>query len=225
MTSAIGGLFGGGTVGSAESDLSSLIPQFENYASQAASLEPNFLNLGQQTQGEQQQIYGPAITQYQAGATGQVTPDQQTDIDNTLKQMNLATSGTYANLGLGGSTMENQDVNANTQKSLAQKQQFASLDETLGLSGLGMANTYNTQNLQDLIGALSTLTGAGSILGSATSALSGAGNLAAGQQATQLGLLGSLGKALGGGSSGYGGGGYSGSYSGGYSGAGTGGLV
>ena len=219
MTSAIGGLFGGGDVSGVESQLGGVASAAENYAGQAASLEPDFLNIASTVGGEIPSIYGPAISQYQAGAAGQVTPGQQTDIDQTLQQMNLATSGTSANLGLGGSTMENQDVNANQQKSLAQKQQFASMDEQLGLSGLGMANTYTTQELNDLAGALSTLTGAGNILGSASGALNSAGNLAAGQQATQLSLLGSLGKALGGGiGSGYSGGGYSG---GSYSGAGA----
>ena len=219
MTNAIGGLFGGGDVSGVESELGGVASAAENYAGQAAAMQPDFLNLASTVGSETPQIYGPAISQYQAGAAGQVTPGQQTDIDQTLQQMNLATSGTYANLGLGGSTMENQDVNANQQKSLAQKQQFASMDETLGLSGLGMANTYTTQELNDLAGALSTLTGAGNILGSASGALNSAGNLAAGQQATQLSLLGSLGKALGGGiGSGYSGGGYSG---GSYSGAGA----
>ena len=215
MTSAIGGLFGGGPVSGAESDLSGITSAAEGYASQAAQLEPDFLNIASTVGGEIPSIYGPAISQYQAGASGQVTPDQQTDIDQTLQQMNLATSGTYANLGLGDSTMKTQDINANTQKSLAQKQQFASMDEQLGLSGLGMANTYTTQELNDLAGALSTLTGAGNILGVGSGAASAQGNIANAQAQQQQNLLTSLGKALGGGNNYSGGGGYSYTYSGG----------
>ena len=220
MTSAIGGLFGGGNASGAESDLAGISSAAEGYASQAAALAPQFETTSGNISNEAGQIYGPAINQYTAGAAGQVTPDQQTDIDQTLQQMNLATSGTYANLGLGGSTMENQDVNANTQKSLAQKQQFASLDEQLGLSGLSAANQYNSTSLQALVDALSSFTGAGNILGVASGASSAEGNIANTQTQQQLNLLTSLGKALGGGIGvgGYGGGGYSG---GSYSGAGS----
>ena len=216
--SIFSGLFGGGNASGAESDLAGISSAAEGYASQAAALAPQFEGASSNIATEAGQIYGPAIDQYTAGASGQVTPDQQTDIDQTLQQMNLATSGTYANLGLGDSTMKTQDINANTQKSLAQKQQFASLDEQLGLSGLSTANQYNTTSLQALVDALSSYTGAGNILGVASGASSAEGNIANAQTQQQLNLLTSLGKALGGGNN-YSGSGYSYSYSGG---AGTG---
>lgn len=174
----------GGDVSGIESALTSLVPQFSDYASQAAALSPGF-----EAQGTQ--IYGPAADQYVAGAAGQITPAQQAAVNQTKQQQDLQTAGTYGKLGLGGSTMETQDLNANAAKSLAQTQGFSSLDETLGLSGLSAAEQYYGLGLN-------ALTGAGNILSGATGALNSAGNLATTEQQTQLGLLGSLGSALGG---------------------------
>lgn len=179
------GAASGSDVSGIESSLESLVPQFSDYASQAAALSPIFENQGQND------IYPTALSQFQAGAAGKVTPAQQAAIDQTKQQELLQNASTYGNLGLGGSTMQTQDANAIAQKSLAQSQGFSSLDETLGLSGLTSA--LNFENL-----GLSALTGAGSILGGATGALNSAGNLASAEQQTQLGLLGSLGSALGG---------------------------
>lgn len=183
MTSSLGAA-SGSDVSGITSALESLVPQFSDYASQAAALSPGFGAQGTS-------IYGPAADQYVTGAAGQITPAQQAAVDQTLQQQNLQTAGTYGNLGIGGSTMETQDLNANKAKSLAQTQGFSSLDETLGLSGLDEAAKY--YGLQ-----LGSLTGAGQILGGATQALGSAGNLATTEQQTQLGLLGSLGSALGG---------------------------
>ena len=120
-----------------------------------------------------------------------MTPDQQAAIDQTASQMDLSTKGTYSNLGLGGSTMETQDTNANKQKSLAQTASFANLDEMAGLQGLQEALGYQGEGLTSLLDA-------GQILSGATGALTGAGGLGATEQQTQLGLLGSLGSSLGG---------------------------
>lgn len=180
MTSAASG----SDVSGIESALQSLVPQFSDYASQAAALSPGF-----ETQGTQ--IFGPSADQFVTGAAGMITPAQQAAVNQTLKQQNLQTAGTYGNLGLGGSTMQTQDTNANAAKSLAQTQGFSSLDETLGLQGLQEAGNYYGLGL-------SALTGAGQILGGATGALNSAGNLATSEQQTQLGLLGGLGSALGG---------------------------
>lgn len=187
MTSS---LFSGGDVSGIESQLAGLVPQFSALSSEAAALSPQFTSEGTD-------IYNTAIDQYKAGAAGQVTPNQQAAIDQTLKQMDLSTEGTYANLGLGGSTMATQDVNANKQKSLAQSAEFSALDEELGLKGLSSALGFQSEG----VNALGT---AGNILGGATQALSGAGNLAANQQAQQLSALNSLGTSLGGKSGGAG---------------------
>ena len=192
-------IFGGTSVSGAESDLSgvassleSLVPQFQGLSQQAAALAPIIFGQGQND------IYPTALQQYQAGAAGQVTPDQQQAINETLQQMNLSTAGTYGNLGLGPSTMETQDINANKQRSLAQTAAFANQDETQGLAGLQQALGYESGG----VGALGT---AGQILGGATTALSGAGNvynsvgsLAQNQQAQQLQALSNLGSSLGG---------------------------
>jgi hypothetical protein len=104
--------------------------------------------------------------------------------------MDLGTRGTYSHLGLGGSTMETQDLNANDLSSLAQTRQFNVQDETLGLSGLAQALGYES-------GGVNALGTAGNILSGATGALNSAGTLAAGQQAAQMQALGGIGSALG----------------------------
>lgn len=188
------GAASGGDVSGIESSLESLVPQFSALSSQAAALSPIFEQQGQQD------IYPTALNQYQTGATGQITPNQQAAVNQTLQQQQLQNASTYANLGLGGSTMQTQDANANAAKSLAQTQGFSTLDETLGLSGLTQAGNFEQLGL-------SALTGAGQILGGATGALQNAGSLATTEQATQLGLLGSLGSAIGGSSGLFGSGG------------------
>lgn len=234
------GIFGGSDVSGIESQIAALTPQFQQYAGDAAALapqfeslsanaaglEPNFLDIaslfGTQAsdlQGQGGQIFGPSFNQFQAGAQGQITAPQQAAVDQTLQQEQLQNAGTYGNLGLGGSTMQTQDANANVQKSLAQTQQFANLDEMAGLSGLQQALGYYGGGLNALTGETNATTGAlntqgtagtilggatnaygtaGNILSGATGALGSAGQLAANQQQTQLGLLQSAGNALGG---------------------------
>jgi len=138
----IAGLFGGGPVGGIENQLTGI----------ASGLS------------------GPGLAQFQAGAAGQLTPSQQAAVNRTLGQMNLNTAGTYSNLGLGGSTMESQDLGANQLASLAQQQAFEAQSERLGLEALQAA----------------------------TGALGGAGTLAQNQQTQQLNALASAAGALGG---------------------------
>ena len=188
----------GGDVTGIENQLAALTPQFESLSNQAAALEPNFLQEQGTFNQEGQQIYDPSLAQFQAGAAGQITPAQQAAVNQTLQQQQLQNASTYGNLGLGGSTMQTQDSNANLAKSLAQTQAFSTLDEGLGLSGLQQSLGYQNAGLGALGGALGAFGTAGQILGGATGALQQAGSLAAGEQATQLGLLGGLGSALGG---------------------------
>jgi hypothetical protein len=181
MTSA----FSGGDVAGVESQIEGLIPTFQQYASDAAGMGDTLFGQGATD------IYPTSLAQFQAGAAGQVTPAQQAAIDQTAKEMDLQTTGTYGNLGLGNSTMEAQDLDANKQKSLAQTVGFSSLDEELGLSGLKTAQGFES-------GGVTAEGTAGSILGQGASALAGVGNLAAGQEALQMQTLGSIGSALGG---------------------------
>ena len=218
---SLGGLTGGGNISGIEGDLGNIANAAEGFANQAAALEPNFLSEQGTFNTEGGQIYDPSINQFYAGATGNITPSQQAAVNQTLQQQNLQTAGTYGNLGLGGSTMQTQDTNANAAKSLAQTQGFSTLDETLGLSGLEGSLGYQNAGLQSLLGALGTYGTAGQILGGATTALSGEANIAANQQATSLGLLGSLGSAIGGSQGIFGSGGLAGLFGGG-AGAGSG---
>lgn len=188
----------GGDVTGIENQLAALTPQFESLSNQAAALEPNFLQEQGTFNQEGQDIYAPSLSQFQAGAAGQITPAQQAAVNQTLQQQQLQNASTYGNLGLGGSTMQTQDSNANLAKSLAQTQAFSTLDEGLGLSGLQQSLGYQNAGLGALGGALGAFGTAGQILGGATGALQQAGSLAAGEQQTQLGLLSGLGSALGG---------------------------
>jgi len=178
-------IFSGADVSGIESQIEALIPSFQQYAGQS-----DVLGGIEQNQGTQD-IYPTALSQFQAGASGQLTPAQQAAVAQTKSEMDTQTRGTYGNLGLGGSTMQTQDLNANDLSSLAQTTGFSALDEELGLKGLSQALGYE--------GAANTSYGtAASSLGSGANALAGVGNLAAGQQATQLGLLGNIGSAIGG---------------------------
>lgn len=221
MTSGLFGGASGGNISGIEGDLSNIANAAEGFANQAVTLEPNFLQEQGTFNQEGQDIYGPSLSQFQAGAAGQITPAQQAAVNQTLQQQNLQTAGTYGNLGLGGSTMQTQDTNANAAKSLAQTQGFANLDETLGLSGLQGSLGYQNAGLQSLLGALGVYGTAGQILGGATTALGSAGNLATSEQQTQLGLLGSLGSAIGGSSGLFGSGGLAGLFGAGGGGAGA----
>src|SRR5215469_80934 len=181
MTSS---LFSGGNVAGVEQQIENLIPSFQNFAGQSDTLGGI-----EQSQGVND-IYPTALDQYQKGAAGQLTDAQQAAVNQTKQQMDLATSGTYANLGFGGSTMKTQDLDANAQKSLAQTVGFSALDEELGLKGLSTALGFEQ-------GANTSFGTAASSLGQGANALAGVGNLAAGQQAAQMQALGSIGSALG----------------------------
>jgi hypothetical protein len=195
MTSA----FSGADVSGIESQIEGLIPTFQQYASDAANIGPVLAGNAATEFGQSvNTIYPTAADQFVEGAAGQVTPAQQAAIDQTKKQMDLQTTGTYGNLGLGNSTMESQDLGANAQKSLAQETGFSALDEQLGLSGLGTALGYENASTTANTGAVNAYGTAGNILGQAASALSGVGGLAAGQEALQAQLFGSIGSALGG---------------------------
>src|SRR5215471_16982918 len=81
-------------------------------------------------------VSGVGLGQLLAGASGQLTPADQALVKSTLDQMNLGTSSRYANLGLGGSTMETMDRNANQLRSEAESAELAALEERLGLQAL-----------------------------------------------------------------------------------------
>jgi|SRR5215472_856738 len=191
-------VFSGADVSGIESQIEGLIPTFLQYASDAAGLAPIFGGISSTQEGEGGAIYPTAFSQYEAGATGQITPAQQAAVAQTKANMDTSTKNTYGNLGLGGSTMQTQDLNANDLSGLAQTEEFSNLDETLGLSGLDQTNKFQSSGASSLGGATTAYGTAGNILGAGANALSGVGTLAAGQQATQLGLLGNIGSAIGG---------------------------
>lgn len=140
--------------------------------------------------GTGSQINQTAMEQYQAGASGQLTPAQSAMATNALNQANLGTQGAYSNLGLGNSTMESQDIAGNQLQNLAEQANLEAQSEELGLQGLGMGlNYYNAggsslegaanvtqQQIADILAALqgsgstgTTGTTAGTGLGTGTS--------------------------------------------------------
>lgn len=128
-------------------------------------------NLGQGVYSQGQDIYNPAYQQYVSGISGQLTPAQQALVDQNLATSNTGTMGTYGNLGLGGSTMEGQDLGNNQLKSLAEQSNINFGNETLGLEGLKTADQYYSTADQFYN------TGANALSGAATSTYD-AGNLA-----------------------------------------------
>lgn len=95
--------------------------------------------------GKGDQVYDPAYAQYVSGITGQMTPAQQALVTENLGAMNTKTEGTYGGLGLGGSTMESQDLASNQLKTLAEESNINFGNETVGLEGLSQADQfYNT---------------------------------------------------------------------------------
>ena len=123
-----------------------------NYSNIANDLS----NIGNIDQNTGTSILPTAMSQYTAGAEGVLTPFQQAEVKQNLGQMNLGTEATYGNLGLGGSTMEQQDLNANDLSSLALSAGLSAQSEQLGLSGL-------TEGLNFLTGATGAFGGAGNI--------------------------------------------------------------
>lgn len=107
-------------------------------------------------------IYDTASGQYQSGVAGQLTPAQQALVTNNLSTENTGTAGTYAGLGLGGSTMESQDIANNTLKSTAEQSNINFQNEQLGLSGLQTADQYYGTSNQALSNAGTALSGASS---------------------------------------------------------------
>ena len=109
-------------------------------------------------------VSGVGLGQLLAGASGQLTPADQALVKSTLDQMNLGTSSRYANLGLGGSTMESQDLGSNQLRSEAESAELAALEERLGLqalqggeSFLGGAGTNITNASRDYQAAYQSL--------------------------------------------------------------------
>ena len=154
----------------------------------------NLNNIANTVTGAGNTILPAGEGQYMAGLEGKLTPAQQALTNFTLGQNQLRTNQGYANLGLGGSTMNAQDLNADKIQSLAQQEQIDFQNEQAGLAGVGagagllgqgagiygnqegmLANLYNQQNQN----FLQSLGSAGQALGnkSAGSSSSGSGGL------------------------------------------------
>jgi hypothetical protein len=110
-------------------------------------------NLGLSDIGYGQNIISTAGPQFDAGAAGTLTPADQALVTEQLQQANLGTETTYGNLGLGGSTMQAQDLGTNQLRSEAEKSLLAKQEETLGLAGLQAGGQFMQAGAQALGGA------------------------------------------------------------------------
>lgn len=138
----MGGLFSG--IGSAISGLlggSANLGAISGGLSNESALAGDITNIAGTQTGYGTNVMGTAYNQYEAGATGQLTPAMTALSNEELTQANLGTSGAYSNLGLGGSTMESQDLAANQLQNEAEQANLEAQEETLGLEGLGTGNT------------------------------------------------------------------------------------
>lgn len=174
-----GGKGGGGSSSGGPTSYTDLSP----IANELGGISTDLLGLAGQQEANAQPLITGGQSQYEAGLTGQLTPAQQALTANTLNQMNVGTASNFANLGLGGSTMEQQDLNANQLASLAQTEGILNQDETLGMTA---------QQLGEQI-----MAGAGTSFGQAGNMLTGEANLFETQNQTYLQQLQNAKSALG----------------------------
>lgn len=175
---AVSGLFGGGGNSVNPNYSASSISGLNSVANQQSQLAG-------QLQGQGSNIYGPAFGQYNSGISGTLTPAQDALVGQNLSTMDTTTSGAYGNLGLGGSTMEGQDLAGNSMRSLAEQSNINFQNESLGLQGLQEALGY--------------FGGAGQELGGTSQSLSSAGQLQNQNQAQLNAAINSLGNKSAGG--------------------------
>lgn len=182
IVNGITGLFSGGK-SNPNSSAGSIAGLDQNsFLQQQLAGEQNALSgvdqaLGNQLVGQGTDIFGPAFGQYNAGISGQLTPAQQSLVTQNLGAMDATTRGEYGGLGLGGSTMEGQDLASNALKSMAENANLSFQNETSGLAGLQEALGYYGGATSARSAAEGALGGAGSSLSGASSSLADAGQL------------------------------------------------
>jgi hypothetical protein len=153
----MGGLFSGiaSSVGNAlglGSNLSSALATSGTSATQAG-LTSSLENLANQEIGYGSEVTPTGISEYTAGATGQLTPAQAAMSANQLTAANQGTQGAYSNLGIGSSTMVGQDEAANQLQNLAEQANLEAQSQQLGLAGMGAGLNFLQAGGQSLTGA------------------------------------------------------------------------
>lgn len=106
-----------------------------------------------------------------AESTGNLPPGAETFVENSLKDEEARIRGTYASLGLSGSTMEAQDLAAASERAAANRFQIASQVTSQGITALGGASSdfatlaqlqlAQDQRLQEAISSFSSALGYG----------------------------------------------------------------
>lgn len=147
--SAIGGLFGGGNSPQQQNNLNNIGGGLSN----ESALANDLLGISNYETGVGSNVTGTALDQFTAGATGQLTPAQMALSNTELTSSDLNTAGTYANLGLAGSTMESQDVASNNLRNEAEQANLEAQSEQLGLEGLGTGLQYTQAGAGNIGGA------------------------------------------------------------------------
>lgn len=157
--------FGGKGSGSGSSPSQSTPTDLTPLAAGLESIAGGLTNIaGEQTTAAQPFLAG-GTSQYQAGLTDTLTPSQQALSDFELGQANTRTASTFADLGLGGSTMATQDMNANDLANLALKSDISMQNERMGLAAAQLGDQFLGGGGTSLAQAGNQLTGAGTILG------------------------------------------------------------
>ena len=186
------GIFSGGSGGGSSSASAN--------AGYLDTLAQGDVNLGNLEISAASPIYSTALGQYESGAAGQLTAPQQALVQQNLGTEQTGTMGTYGALGLGGSTMEGQDLANNVLKSTAEQANIANQNESLGLSGLSAAQQYYTGAGNDYTGASSALSSSGGLSQGVTNSLNSAISSLGNKSSSGSGL-GSLFSSAGGGAS------------------------
>jgi len=131
-------------------------------AGQQAALVPQEQAIAQAQTAAANPLIATGEAQVEAAAAGQLTPAQATYVQQSLTDAQNQIKATYANLGLSGSTMETQDLNAAVN-------QAQSLTASLLLQNQQAGLSTASQGQSGLSSAGSTISGEGSTLGQATS--------------------------------------------------------
>ena len=138
--SDVGGILTGGT-STLQNALGQVSQPLSQYTTPMAGLAGNYGNIASSQYGTGQSLIGTGLNQYQMGAQGQLTPGMQQIVNNAQQQGDVLTNAGYARMGLGGSTMNEQDL-GNVANQAAQLQaNLANQEQSLGLQasqyGLG----------------------------------------------------------------------------------------
>lgn len=213
LISGITGLFGGGGGGTSSGGggYSNILgalggtSALSNLAQQVTGAGTGLIGSGTNLSNISGQVMPAALSQYQLGASGQLTPGLQDVANFAQQQGQLGIANTYGDLGLSGSTMEQQDLASNQLQNLAETAQLALQEEQAGLTGIGVGGNLAATGAGITGQGINALTGQEDLTANAANAqnqqvLNALGSAATGlsnKSAAGTGLPGAIGSGLG----------------------------